>query len=121
LIYSNKQKGNEGEEIAAKFLQEKGWKIIVRNYRYGKGEIDIVAEDGECLVFVEVKFRKSLEKGPPENAFTKNKIKQVKKIAELYLYQNEIKDKLCRIDAIAILKESGKAAEIKHYKNISEL
>ena len=119
MTFSTKKTGDKGEDLAVELLEAKGYTIIKRNYRYGKGEIDIIAKDSqeEGLVFIEVKSRKSLEYGSPEEAITKNKIKQLKRIAELYLYENEIKEILCRFDVIAILMLPGQKPQIEHYVN----
>lgn len=119
MTFATKKTGNEGEDLAAEFLELKGYTIVKRNYRYGKGEIDIIANDPEegSLVFIEVKFRKSLEFGHPEESITKNKIKQLKRIAELYLYEKEIKEASCRFDVIAILKLPGEKPAIEHFVN----
>ena len=114
----NKRKtGSEGEDIACEYLTKLGYEIIERNYQYGHGEIDIIAKDDDIIVFVEVKYRKSLEYGPPESAITKGKQKQVRKTAEAYLYDKEIKDTSCRIDVIAILHFPSKESQIEHYKD----
>jgi putative endonuclease len=88
MFLTSKELAAKGEELAAKILKEKGYEIIERNYRYGHGEIDIIAIDpGDgYTVFVEVKTRKNLEYGEPEYAITKTKQKQIRKIAELYLF-----------------------------------
>ncbi len=113
-----KQKlGQIGEDLAVKLLTGKGFEIVERNYRYGHGEIDIIAKDGDELVFVEVKTRHNLEYGEPEYAVTKKKQKQIKKIAELYLYEKEIENVDCRIDVIAVLMEKGKDPVINHIVN----
>jgi len=119
MTFLTKKTGDEGEDLAVELLESKGYTIINRNYRYGKGEIDIIAKDPqeEGLVFIEVKSRKSFEYGSPEEAITKNKIKQLKRIAELYLYENEIKEILCRFDVIAILILPGKKPQIEHFVN----
>lgn len=119
MTFSTKKTGDKGEDLAIELLESKGYTIIKRNYRYGKGEIDIIAKDPqeEGLVFIEVKSRKNLEYGSPEEAITKNKIKQLKRIAELYLYENEIKEILCRFDVIAILMLPGQKPQIEHYVN----
>jgi len=119
MTFLTKKTGDEGEELAVELLESKGYTIINRNYRYGKGEIDIIAKDPqeEGLVFIEVKSRKSFEYGSPEEAITKNKIKQLKRIAELYLYENEIKEILCRFDVIAILILPGQKPQIEHFVN----
>ncbi len=111
------QLGQIGEDLAVKVLTNKGYEIVERNYRYGHGEIDIVARDGNTLVFVEVKTRNNLEFGEPEYAVTKKKQKQIKKIAELYLYDKGIDEADCRIDVIAILLEKGKDPQINHIEN----
>lgn len=119
MSQTTKKIGEEGEEIAVELLISKGYDIIARNYRYGKGEIDIIAEDPEkkYLVFVEVKSRQNLEFGSPEYAITKNKIRQIRKIAEAYLYENDIKDTDCRFDVVAILFRSKIKPIVNHYEN----
>ena len=109
--------GKEGEEIAAKYLTEKGFKILERNYHYSHGEIDIVAKNKEWLVFVEVKTRLNLEYGEPEYAINPKKIKQIKKMAELYLFDKEIEEADCRFDVVAILFENENNPKITHYEN----
>lgn len=119
MTTSTKKFGDEGEELAVELLVNKGYEIIKRNYRFGKGELDIIAKDPneEGLVFIEVKSRKSLEYGYPEESITKSKIKQLKRIAELYLFENNIKEILCRFDVIAILMPPGEKPQIQHYVN----
>lgn len=112
-----KKSGNEGEELAARLLKEKNYEIIERNYRFGHGEIDIIAKDGDTLVFVEVKTRKNLEYGMPEYAVTKSKQNQIKKIASAYLFTNNVKDTDCRMDVVAILLRKDKKPYINHIVN----
>jgi putative endonuclease len=94
MSLSRKELAAKGEELAAQILADKGYKIVERNYRYGHGEIDIIAIDtnSKCTVFVEVKARHNLEFGDPEYSITKSKQKQIKKIAELFLFDKEIKE-----------------------------
>ena len=115
---NNKRKaGNKGEDLACEFLTNLGYQIIERNFFYGHGEIDIVANDGEILVFAEVKYRKNLEFGMPESAITIPKQNQIRKIAEAYLYQKEIRDRQCRFDIVAILQLQGNELQINHIIN----
>lgn len=116
---SRKELAERGEELAAKILTDKGYEIIERNYRYGHGEIDIIAIDpgNGCTVFVEVKARQNLEFGEPEYAITKSKQKQIRRIAELYLYDKEIKEVDCRFDVFAILFEDLNHPVVNHYEN----
>lgn len=115
----NKALAERGEELAAQILSNKGYEIIERNYRYGHGEIDIIANDpdSKCTVFVEVKSRKNLEFGEPEYAITKSKQRQIRKIAELYLFEKEIHEIDCRFDVVAILFEDFNNPVINHYEN----
>lgn len=112
-----KQFGNRGEDIAADYLEGKDFEIIERNYHYGHGELDIIAKDKDVLVFVEVKTRKNLEFGPPELAITKNKQRQVRKVAEAYMIEKNITDTDVRIDVVAILIRKNLPPKITHIEN----
>lgn len=114
---NNKKVGGRGEDIAVDYLTNKNFEIIERNYHYGHGEIDIIAKDNDILVFIEVKTRKNLEFGPPELSITKNKQRQIKRIAEAYLFEKEIKNTDCRIDVVAIMIKSKLPPKINHIKN----
>ncbi|PKL82145.1 MAG: YraN family protein, partial [Ignavibacteriae bacterium HGW-Ignavibacteriae-3] len=109
--------GNYGEDLACEFLLDLGYEIIERNYLYNHGEIDIIAVENDQLVFVEVKYRKNLEYGPPELSISKTKQKVIKRTAEAYLFEREIKDQPCRIDFIAILHLKDEKPVINHFKN----
>jgi putative endonuclease len=119
MAANNKSFGNEGEEIAAGYLKSIGYNIIERNYRFHKGEIDIVAKDKAegYLVFVEVKSRKSLEYGEPEYAITAAKMRQLKRMAKYYLLDRHVIDMDCRIDVITVLFTPDNPPLINHYKN----
>ena len=116
---SSKELGKKGEEIAGKLLTEKGYEILERNYRFGHGEIDIIAKDPKdsYTVFVEVKARQNLEYGEPEYAVTKNKQKQIKKMAELYLFDKEILEMECRFDVVTVLLQGKGKPIVNHYEN----
>lgn len=119
MIKSTRESGDEGEDIAAEYLSKKGYEIIERNYMYGKGEIDIVAKDSETgdTVFIEVKSKKNLEFGDPVYSMTKNKIRQLKKMAELYLYDKDIDEIDCRFDVVTVLLQGNRKPVIEHYVN----
>lgn len=119
MSLGNKSLAEKGEELAAQILSDKGYEIVERNYRYGHGEIDIIANDPstKSTVFIEVKSRKNLEFGEPEYAITKSKQRQIRKIAELYLFEKEIQELDCRFDVIAILFEDFNNPVINHYEN----
>jgi putative endonuclease len=109
-------RGKVGEDLAAKFLERNGLKIIQRNYRFERGEIDIIAEEREVLVFVEVKARRSQAFGEPHEAVTARKQQQIRKVAEGYLFLHEINDKECRFDIVAI-HYAGSKISIEHFEN----
>lgn len=120
MEHSNKKTiGQEGEDIAAEFLVKSGFELIERNYRFSHGEIDIIARDNSnnYLVFIEVKTRKNLEYGEPEYAITKNKIRQLKKIAEAYVYEKNLKEVECRFDVVAIIWNREIKPKITHFKD----
>ncbi len=111
-----REDGKKGEVIALQHLKGLGMRIVETNYRFGHGEIDIVAMDGDTLVFCEVKYRTSDRFGPPEYAVTPRKQRQVRKIAEGYLYEHKIRGQLCRFDVVAIRDYAGKP-ELNHIRN----
>ena len=104
--------GTRGEIIAANYLKKKGYKIIARNYRNKIGEIDLIALDGEVLVFVEVKTRISKAFGDPLEAINLTKQEKIHRIATLFLMNNNLMEKPFRFDAISILGDSEE--DIKH-------
>jgi putative endonuclease len=97
--------GQRAEERAAAFLGERGFLIIERNYRCRFGEIDIVAEDGDCLVFVEVRSRSSSGHGDALDAVGLKKQRQVAKVAQAYLDLRRPKHREIRFDVIGITGE----------------
>jgi putative endonuclease len=119
MAINNKTVGAMGEEIAANYLKTEGYDIIERNYRFHKGEIDIVAKDNKSryLVFVEVKSRNNLEFGEPEFAITTAKMKQLKRMAKYYLLDRHITDLDCRLDVITVLFSQDNPPLINHYPN----
>ncbi|ACD89124.1 MAG: YraN family protein [Chlorobium limicola] len=98
--------GRQGELLAAEYLAGKGYRIIVRNYRHRRNEIDIIAFDGRTLCFIEVKTRGSLEKGHPVESVTPQKQKEIIKAARSYLLTLENREPDCRFDVIAILADA---------------
>jgi putative endonuclease len=106
-----RREGARGEEIAARFLVEQGFRIVERNFRFRrKGEIDIVAREGEYLVFCEVKMRTNDEYGLPEYAVTPMKQETIRRIAAAYLAIREIRGQPCRFDVVTIRLEGNTPA-----------
>jgi putative endonuclease len=114
---SNKARGHEGEEEACKHIASLGYRIVKRNFSYGRvGEIDIVAYDGETLVFVEVKARTSFTHGSPESSVDSRKQSQLKRVAKFYYYVNGLSDVVCRFDVVAV-ETWNRKVHIRHHKN----
>jgi len=91
-----------GESLAVEHLKARGCEILAQNYRVRRGEIDLIARDGEFIVFVEVKTRRSLRFGLPQAAVTLQKQRQISKVALAYLQAQNLLDAPCRFDVIAI-------------------
>ena len=109
------QLGNEGERIASRYLTERGYHVLERNFRCRGGEVDLIALDGATLVFVEVKLRRSLARGAPLEAVTAVKESRVRKAAQVYLaYSGQVFSRI-RFDVVAIMK-AGKKTDITHLK-----
>ncbi|HKM40245.1 MAG TPA: YraN family protein, partial [bacterium] len=81
----NKTVGKQGEEFAQRYLARLGYRIIERNFSCPIGEIDLIAQDGNTLVFIEVKTRSSLRFGLPEEAVTRTKQQKLRNVASYYL------------------------------------
>ncbi|HOM05423.1 MAG TPA: YraN family protein [Candidatus Kapabacteria bacterium] len=101
---NNKSKGNKGEEIAVNYLISKGYSIKKRNFHFGRyGEIDIIAEKDNVLIFFEVKSRYNYEKfGDPLFSINAKKQANFRRAAEGYLYLSKIENKECRFDVLII-------------------
>lgn len=112
--------GLKAEEIACKYLKSLGYKILERNFRIRGGEIDIVAKEGEEIVFVEVKARWSHKFGEPAEAVTFWKMKALLKTALFYLQKVKWGDKQYRVDVIAMdFLESRENPKIELIKNVT--
>jgi putative endonuclease len=109
--------GRWGEDRAVSHLQDDGWEIEARNYSTSLGECDIIGWDGETLVFVEVKTRKSRQFGSPESAVTRDKRDHLRRVARAVLSDLE-RDVSCRFDVIAIEgTDPGDETELRHHEN----
>lgn len=101
---NNRETGRRYETMAAAFLEQQGYTIIEQNYRDRRGEIDLIAKDGNDLVFVEVKYRHDSRNGYPEEAVGYAKQQHIRHTAEYYLYSHHFPgDTPCRFDVVGIL------------------
>lgn len=113
---NNRSEGTRGEHLALDHLQALGMEVIQKNYRFGRGEIDLVAMDGEVLVFCEVKSRSNNRFGEPEYAVTRRKQQQIRRVAQGYLFQHQITDQACRFDVI-LIQHTATGPEIRYVRN----
>ncbi len=105
--------GERGENVAARFLRNQGYKILLRNFRCELGEIDIIARDGRTLVFVEVKTR-SEDEPTPEAQVNSVKQQQVCRVARYYLSRYGVPQPPARFDVVGILWPPGREPQIRH-------
>jgi len=112
--------GKEGEALAASFLIQHGFRILERNYRCHFGEMDIIAVDGDTLVFIEVKIRQNFIFGLPQEAVTSTKQAKLIKIADCYMKTKPESGLDKRIDVIAIYKGDKEQPSIEWIKNAIE-
>ena len=112
---NNKIIGNAGEDLACRYLEKRGYKILERNKHYSRFcELDIVAEYKNITVFVEVKTRKTNVFGTPQEAVTKTKYNNIRKGVQFYLSEHKVKN--FRIDVISIILKPE--LKIEHFKNV---
>ncbi len=95
--------GAIGEELAFHELKNRGYKVLIRNYECALGEIDLIAKEKGSLVFIEVKTRRSDAMGSPGEAVTREKRRQIIRVAKYYLKRYGIPDIACRFDVVCIL------------------
>jgi putative endonuclease len=113
--------GNEGERLAARYLRRLGYRVVARRYRTPLGEIDLVALDGGCIVFVEVKTRRSDAAGLPHEAVDRAKQAQLTRLALAFLKRYRRLESPARFDVVSIVWEgAGQEPQIVHYKNAFE-
>ena len=109
-----------GEDIAAEFLEKKGYRILDKHFFFQHAEIDLVARDGPYLVFVEVKTRSSAQYGLPEEALSERKKRYLRKAAEGYLYLNQLHNQDCRFDVVTVNFLPDGTTSLNHYLNAFE-
>lgn len=114
----NKSFGKAGEDMAAAFLEQKGYKVLARNFHCRRGEADIIAGSGETIVIVEVKSRRSVDYAYPEEAVDRIKRKRLIAISEIFLEKNGMTQRDVRFDVIAALYDSAyRRWDIRHIED----
>jgi len=110
-----KSKGKEGEKFAEKFLSNKGYQLLARNYRYKRGEIDLIMKKGNLFCFIEVKLRSNIHFGQPEDFVTNNQRDLIIASAENFTHEQNWEGDI-RFDIVA-LTENDLEIEVKHLKD----
>lgn len=110
-----RSRARRGESLAAAWLRLKGYRIEARNWRCAAGEIDLIAWDGDTLVFVEVKSRTGKSAGAPEEAVDRRKQDRLVRLAEVYLSRLEGEPPGCRFDVVAV-EGGGPLPRLRHLK-----
>ena len=121
---STKTTGDQGEDLAAEYLEGLGYTVLERNYRFERAEVDIVCyrpaknpAKGGQIIFVEVKARKGLGYGRPEEAVTEAKQRQIRHAARAYLYETGLEGAPARFDVVSVLLRDRAAPEIEHFED----
>lgn len=108
---TTRQRGIEAEQQAEAYLDQRGLRAVARNYRTPRGELDLVMQDGETLVFVEVRYRKNTGFGGAAESVHRAKQQRVIAAAQHYLQRRRLMQSACRFDVV--LLEHGKISWIK--------
>lgn len=109
---NNRKSGIDGENTAAEYLKKQGYIILERNFSTKIGEIDIIAQDKDTIVFVEVKARENTKFGQPIESITQQKVHSIIRTAQWYLTAKRKYNSPCRFDVVEILR-----GEVTHTKN----
>jgi len=113
-----KTTGIIGEKLARDFLRKRGYRILETNYRCPKGEVDLIAEHKDFLVFVEVRAKRSRDFGTPEESITPTKMEHLRTVAAHYCQTHHNLPQLWRIDVVAVeLGQKGKPLRIELIEN----
>ncbi len=107
MTRARRQTGLLGEERARSALCRAGYRILTQNYRCRYGEIDVVAEEGETIVFIEVKARRGASHGDPAQAVTRRKQGRIARTALQYMAANHMLDRKARFDVVTLMAEPG--------------
>ena len=118
MAIGRQERGRDGEEIAAEYLRQNGYRILARNYRCPVGELDLVAEQGDSVVFVEVRTRRAGCMVRPEDTVNRTKMRHVVRSAEHFLSSTAREDRPWRVDVVALeVDHAGRPVRVEHYQD----
>ena len=109
--------GPWGESVAARHLRREGYKILDRNVRLGRNEIDIIARDQDTIVFVEVRTRATLDDAPPEDSITEVKMRHLRRAARHYISRHGGDGTYYRFDAVSVVRSKSGRPELRHFRD----
>jgi putative endonuclease len=112
-VVDRKGYGDEGEEAAVRFLEARGYRVRARNFSCRYGELDVVAEHGDTVCFVEVRMRSTAVWGDPSHTVSFAKQRKVVKAALHYLLAHRLRDRMIRFDVISVVGR-GEGATVEH-------
>ncbi|OGK20076.1 hypothetical protein A3C23_03830 [Candidatus Roizmanbacteria bacterium RIFCSPHIGHO2_02_FULL_37_13b] len=113
------QKGHKAELLACKYLQKNGFIVLDRNFASRYGEIDIICNKNNTIIFIEVKSRSNVSFGMPYEYITPTKIKKLRRVIQYYISKNNLLDKLFRFDVISIILDvNDEVRDLKHFQNL---
>lgn len=121
MSIATRQFGIDGESLATEFLRKKGYRILERNYRTRRGEMDIIAKEGGALVFVEVKAHRGDQFGGPQGAVGWRKQQQLIRVASHYMARHRIQNRDCRFDLVLISEDSLRKRQTELIRNAFEV
>lgn len=120
---STQSLGERGEALAARYLEDQGYRVLDRNYRFERNEVDLVCfepnedDTGGELVFVEVKARSSLGFGAPEEAVDDKKQEALVEVSRAWMHERRMEGAAARFDVVAVVLQQGRAPNITHHEN----
>jgi len=113
--------GKRGEDIAAKALRRRGYKLLGRNVQLGRNEVDLIARDGDTIVFVEVKTRRSAGVAEPEDNITMEKQKRLSRAARIYMDRDNDPHAYYRFDVVSVVIPEKGRPDVTVYQNAFEM
>ena len=122
MTHERKNLGSHGEDLAVEFLKRQGYRILHRNFKLKFGEIDIVAQEGDTVCFVEVRTKTGDDMGTPFESVTPAKQRKLSKLALAYL-KNQYKsiEVRARFDVVAVVSQDGREEKVEVIKNAFEV
>lgn len=110
--------GQYGEKIVARSLEQDGWEVLARNWRTARGELDLIARDGDALVAIEVKTRRGLGYGSPLEAVTPAKVARLRQLVAAWLAEQPESFSQVRIDVVGVMIPRAGAPQLEHVRGV---